>query len=166
MKRATVDMRVAQLTVDPYTKLPLLVLTDLDGVQSLPIWIGKTEATAIQTELDQIELSRPVAHDVLKQVLTELGATVTAVELDDLRAGTYYAKIHLRSDERTVKVDARPSDAIALALRCRAPIRVRRAVLERAQRADAATPEPTAAELAATEMLARLPDENFGKWKM
>jgi bifunctional DNase/RNase len=164
VKRATVDMRVAQLTVDPLTKLPLLVLTD--GEQSLPIWIGKSEAAAIQTELDQIELSRPVAHDVLKQVLTELGATVTLVELDDLRAGTYYAKIHVCDGERTVKVDARPSDAIALALRCRAPIRVRRAVLERAQRADAATPEPTAAELAATEMLARLPDENFGKWKM
>jgi bifunctional DNase/RNase len=163
-------MRVRELTVDPHTRLPLLVLTDETGDQSLPLWIGAPEAHAIQTELSSIELDRPVAHDLLKQILVGVGARVSHVEVDDVRDHVYYATIYLQrggkapARERILKVDSRPSDAIALALRCRAPIRVRASVLQRAR--GEAPPANRSQGPDTAALLAALPDAEFGKWKM
>jgi bifunctional DNase/RNase len=169
----TIDMRVAQLTIDPMTRLPLVILKDERGDEALPIWIGLIEANAIATELEQIELERPVAHDLMKDILGAAGLTLESIEVDDVKENTFYASIYLSRGARSrrIKVDSRPSDAIALALRCDAPIRVRRRVLERARRVDLGA-KPVACEtegaeaLALAELLAGMPDEDFGKWKM
>jgi bifunctional DNase/RNase len=123
-------MNVGGLTVDPVTKTPIVVLRDADNKLNLPIWIGLLEATAMATELEGVKMSRPMTHDLLRSVLTALGATVEAVEVSDLRENTYFALVHLRHGDRTLSIDSRPSDAIALALRTRCPIYVAKAVLE------------------------------------
>ena len=123
-------MSVGGLTVDPVTKTPIVVLRDADNKLNLPIWIGLLEATAMATELEGVKMSRPMTHDLLRSTLTALGATVEAVEVSDLRENTYFALVHLRHGDRSISIDARPSDAIALALRARCPIYVAKAVLE------------------------------------
>ena len=123
-------MSVGGLTVDPVTKTPIVVLRDADNKLNLPIWIGLLEATAMATELEGIKMARPMTHDLLRSTLAALGATVEAVEVNDLRENTYFALVHLRHGDRSLMIDARPSDAIALALRTRCPIYVAKAVLE------------------------------------
>lgn len=123
-------MSVGGLTVDPVTKTPIVVLRDSENKLNLPIWIGILEATAMATELEGIKMSRPMTHDLLRSALAALGATVEAVEVNDLRENTYFALVHLRQGDRTLTIDSRPSDAIALALRERCPIYVAKAVLE------------------------------------
>jgi bifunctional DNase/RNase len=123
-------MSVGGLTVDPVTKTPIVVLRDSENKLNLPIWIGILEATAMATELEGIKMSRPMTHDLLRSALGALGATVEAVEVNDLRENTYFALVHLRQGDRTLTIDSRPSDAIALALRTRCPIYVAKAVLE------------------------------------
>jgi len=124
-------MTVGALTLDPTTKSPIVVLKDPDNKISLPIWIGLLEATSMATELDGIKPQRPMTHDLLRNLLGELGATVDAIELTELRDNTYFAQIQLRTrDGKNVHVDARPSDAISLALRTKSPIYVAKKVLE------------------------------------
>ena len=123
-------MSVGGLTVDPVTKTPIVVLRDADNKLNLPIWIGLLEATAMATELEGVKMSRPMTHDLLRIVLTALEATVEAVEVNDLRENTYFAVIHIRLNDRRLAIDARPSDAISLALRTKSPIYVARKVLE------------------------------------
>jgi bifunctional DNase/RNase len=180
------EMQVSKLSVDPLTRLPILILKEARGETCLPIWIGLLEASAIASELEQIALERPMTHDLLKSVIAGYGGQVDSVEVTDVRDNTYFACIHLsrkgRTGKKTLSVDARPSDAIALALRCGAPIRVARQVIERGRKidltrlSDDATPSSRdpgpgfvveAADPAAlAEFLASLPDEDFGKWKM
>jgi len=123
-------MSVGGLTVDPVTKTPIVVLRDADNKLNLPIWIGLLEATAMATEIEGIKMARPMTHDLLRSTLAALGATVESVEVNDLRENTYFALVHLRHGDRSLMIDARPSDAIALALRTRCPIYVAKAVLE------------------------------------
>ena len=124
-------MTVGALTLDPTTKSPIVVLKDPDNKISLPIWIGLLEATSMATELEGIKPQRPMTHDLLRNLLGELGATVDAIELTELRDNTYFAQIQLRTrDGKNVHVDARPSDAISLALRTKSPIYVAKKVLE------------------------------------
>jgi len=123
-------MSVGGLTVDPVTKTPIVVLRDSDNKLNLPIWIGLLEATAMATEIEGIKMARPMTHDLLRSTLAALGATVESVEVNDLRENTYFALVHLRHGDRSLMIDARPSDAIALALRTRCPIYVAKAVLE------------------------------------
>jgi bifunctional DNase/RNase len=193
------DMKVKRLTVDPLTNLPVLILTDESGGTSVPITIGVIEASAIASELAQIELQRPQAHDLMKSILGECGARVVRVELRDVRRATFYASIFLerpgeapRATRRAgavqpipvptsvIEIDARPSDAIALALRTGAPIRVSRKVIEKSQPlldpdvvACGGEPTDEAAPAGGPEddglglpLLESLPDEDFGKWKM
>jgi uncharacterized protein len=151
-----IDMTVSQLTVDPHTNMPLIILKDEAGAQALPIWIGLIEASAIASELEKIALERPMTHDLMRNLLGECGATVDRVEVTDVRDNTFYALIHLSVGERQLAVDSRPSDAIALALRTGARIRVARKVLEHAQ----------AMDLSTLEILEGISDDEFGKWKM
>jgi bifunctional DNase/RNase len=123
-------MTVGGLTLDPVTKTPIVILRDPDNKLNLPIWIGLLEATAMATELEGIKMARPMTHDLLRGILGELGASVEWVEVTDLRENTYFALIYLRVDGKQVTVDARPSDAISLALRTKSPIYVAKKVLE------------------------------------
>jgi bifunctional DNase/RNase len=123
-------MMVGGIALDPSTKMPIVVLKDPDNKLNLSIWVGPLEATAIATEHEGIRPPRPMTHDLLRNVLTEFSATVESVEITELRESTYFARIQLRTREgKTVEIDSRPSDAIALALRAKSPIYVAKQVL-------------------------------------
>ena len=126
----SIQMSVGGLTLDPVTKAPIVILQDRDNKLNLPIWIGLLEATAMATELEGIKMSRPMTHDLLRNLLSELGATVECVQITDLKDNTYFAAIHLRVNGDLRIVDSRPSDAISLALRTKSPIYVDKRVIE------------------------------------
>jgi bifunctional DNase/RNase len=126
----SIQMAVGGLTLDPVTKTPIVILKDMDNKINLPIWIGLLEATAMATELEGIKMARPMTHDLLRNILGELGGSVNSVEITELKENTYYALIYLNIGGRELTVDSRPSDAIALALRTKSPIYVAKAVLE------------------------------------
>ena len=129
-KDESIQMAVGGLTLDPVTKTPIVILKDGDNKLNLPIWIGLLEATAMATELEGIKMARPMTHDLIKNILTEMGGAIDSVQITDLKDNTYYALIHLNIAGREVAIDSRPSDAIALALRTKSPIYVAKAVLE------------------------------------
>jgi hypothetical protein len=126
----SIQMNVGGLTLDPVTKAPIVILQDRDNKLNLPIWIGLLEATAMATELEGIKMSRPMTHDLLRNLLKELGATVECVQITDLKDNTYFAAIHLRINGDLRLIDSRPSDAISLALRTKSPIYVDKRVIE------------------------------------
>jgi len=126
----TIQMTVGGLTLDPVTKTPIVILKDGENKLNLPIWIGLLEATAMATELEGIKMARPMTHDLLRSVLAEMGGSVEAVEITELKENTYYAQIYLNAAGRQLSIDSRPSDAIALALRTKSPIYVAKEVLE------------------------------------
>ena len=124
-------MMVGGLTLDPTTKMPIVVLKDPDNKLNLPIWIGPLEAASMATELEGIRPARPMTHDLVRNLLGDLGATVEAVEITELRENTYFARIEVKTREgAAVMIDSRPSDAISIALRTKSPIYVAKAVLE------------------------------------
>jgi bifunctional DNase/RNase len=126
----TIQMSVGGLTLDPVTKTPIVILKDTDNKLNLPIWIGLLEATAMATEIEGIKMARPMTHDLMKNILGEVGCSVESVEITELKENTYYALVHINVAGRDLVVDSRPSDAIALALRTKSPIYVAKAVLE------------------------------------
>jgi bifunctional DNase/RNase len=124
-------MVVGGLTLDPNTKMPIVILKDPDNKLNLPIWVGPLEAASMATEIEGIRPQRPMTHDLLRNVMGELGATVEAIEITELRENTYYARIELKTREGgPLLIDSRPSDAIAVALRTKSPIYVAKQVLE------------------------------------
>ena len=129
-KDDSIQMAVGGLTLDPVTKTPIVILKDMDNKLNLPIWIGLLEATAMATELEGIKMARPMTHDLLKNILAEMGGSVKSIEITELKENTYYASIYLSVAGRELTIDSRPSDAIALALRTKSPIYVAKAVLE------------------------------------
>ncbi len=163
-----VEMKVAALALDPLTNMPILLLKDLEERTTIPIWIGLVEASAVATRLQEVKLARPMTHDLVHILLHELGAEVMHVEIVDLRDNTYYAKLLIKHGSRVLELDARPSDAIALALRADCSIYVEDHVIEKAARFDLRTDE-AGVSVQGDEMqdlLCALPDETFGKWKM
>ena len=163
MKSKMVEMTVFQLTVDPFTNMPIIILRDRDGQRVLPIWVGVFEANAIALQIENVETPRPMTHDLLKNVIDDLNARVERVVVSDLKENTFYATIHMRANEHDVLVDARPSDAIALALRTRSPIFVEESVIQSA-RAVESTKETDVARL--QKWLEGLSEEELGKYKM
>ncbi len=129
-KDDSIQMAVGGLTLDPVTKTPIVILKDMDNKLNLPIWIGLLEATAMATELEGIKMARPMTHDLLRNILNEMGGSVVSVEITELKENTYYALIYLTVAGRELTIDSRPSDAIALALRTKSPIYVAKRVLE------------------------------------
>lgn len=131
-----VHVRIASLAMDPTTTQPVIVLKPLVETPGqgrlLPIWIGHPEATAILLALEGAEPPRPLSHDLMRGLLEALCAYVERVEITRVDAGTFFAAITVRAEERTVVVDARPSDSIALAIRMNAPIFVAEEVLAEA----------------------------------
>jgi bifunctional DNase/RNase len=126
----SIQMSVGGLTLDPVTKTPIVILKDSENKLNLPIWIGLLEATAMATEIEGIKMARPMTHDLLKNILGEVGCAVESVEITELKENTYYALVRLTIGGRQLLIDSRPSDAIALALRTKSPIFVAKAVLE------------------------------------
>ncbi len=116
------EMRIYGVSFDLVGKQPIVLLKTSEGNRFLPIWIGHPEAAAILMKLQGNESPRPMTHDLFAQVLDELDARVLRISVTDLRESTYYARITLQRDGETIEVDSRPSDAIALAVRCDAPI--------------------------------------------
>lgn len=117
------QMQIHGVNLDMLTNQPVIILKDMDAKKYLPIWIGQFEATAILMELQGIESARPLTHDLLKTVVSNLDATLEKVVIDDIEDGTFYAKLYFTKNGKALpQIDARPSDAIALAVRMKAPI--------------------------------------------
>jgi bifunctional DNase/RNase len=131
-----IEMSIKGLMVDPVTNMPIVILRDQQGQKVLPIWVGMFEANAIALQIENISTPRPMTHDLLRNVIEDLKATVLKVVVCDLQDNTFYALIYLSLGGDTVAIDARPSDAIALALRTRAKIFVEEAVIENAKTVD------------------------------
>lgn len=128
-----VEMFVVGLVLDPVSNAPIVVLKDSSGDKCLPIWIGVPEATSIASALKKVEVVRPMTHDLLRHVIDELGAKVTRILIHSLAENTFFAAVEIVIGEQVKSVDARPSDAIAIAVRVRAPIIVAQEVLDAAQ---------------------------------
>jgi len=166
-----IEMRVGGLTLDPVTKTPIVILKDTDNKLNLPIWVGLMEATAMATELEGIKMARPMTHDLLRAVVDTLGGVVEAIEVIDLKDSTYYAVIYLEVGGRKVSVDARPSDAISLALRSKSPIFVAKKVLEASSNVQQKVEEPQEHNLSNVardkwaEILEKMSPDDF-KYKM
>ncbi len=128
-----VPLTVRELVLDPRSNQPVLLLHDEDGDRVLPVWIGTSEANAIMLELRNVTTPRPMTHDLIRNILEGVDAEVVRVVIHDVRQSTYLGQIVLEVEESEVIVDSRPSDAIALALRVKAPIFASTKVLNRAQ---------------------------------
>src|SRR3989337_2756143 len=124
-----VEMKVTGLTVDPFSNAPVLLLKDTSNTHTLPIWIGILEASAIASVLEKLKFSRPMTHDLMADFLSSMNVRLIKVEVNDMRDNVYYATIHMEKGRHSYTVDARPSDAIALALRTGSPIFVDEEVL-------------------------------------
>ena len=118
----TVETKIKTVMVDPNTQAPVVVLESVADQRLLPIWIDVAEARAIALELEQVKTPRPLTHDLMRNILNRIGATLERAVITDLRNNTYYAILYLRLKGQELQVDARPSDAIALALRMKAPV--------------------------------------------
>ncbi len=165
-----IPMNISTVTVDPISNSPIVILKEINGDKILPIWIGIMEATAIASELENIKFSRPMTHDLLKNIIDTLDVKVTKVEVCDLKDNTYYALIHiLTSDGKEYAIDARPSDALALSLRTNAPIFVKEEViLKSAKLTDNESEAMDESEKGKKwkKILESLKPEDFGKYKM
>jgi bifunctional DNase/RNase len=117
-----IEVRVAHLGLDRSTNTPVVILQEKDGERVLPIWIGPAEASAIAMELAGVKFSRPLTHDLVKQVIVGLGGELNRVIITRVEENTYYAELQIHRNDHVVQVDARPSDSIAVALRLDAPI--------------------------------------------
>lgn len=159
-----IEMTIKGLLVDPVTNMPIIILRDKDGQRILPIWVGVFEANAIALQIENIATPRPMTHDLLKNVISDLKATVQRIVICDLKGNTFYALIYLALNGDMVAVDARPSDAIALALRTRAPIFAEDDVIDNAKTVDL-SPEKSDTERL-QKWLESLDPEELGKYKM
>ncbi|MBI4209106.1 MAG: bifunctional nuclease family protein [Deltaproteobacteria bacterium] len=164
------EMRVSILTIDPFTHTPIVILKDLEGKNAVPIWIGIMEASAIATELEKIRLSRPMTHDLFKNVLDSTSVRLEKIVLTDLKDNTYYASLYLNREQKEVVIDSRPSDAIALALRSGSPIYVDEKVIAKSQKIDLQQRVQGESEEEMKkrweEFLESMNPEDFGKYKM
>ena len=131
-----IEMTIKGLMVDPITNTPIVILKDKDGDRVLPIWVGVFEANAIALQIENIATPRPMTHDLLRNVISDLDGRVDRIVVSDLKDNTFFALIHLTVRGEGVAIDARPSDAIALALRTRAPILVEESVIDNAKTVD------------------------------
>jgi bifunctional DNase/RNase len=159
-----IEMTIKGLMVDPITNTPIVLLRDKDGQRVLPIWVGMFEANAIALQIENVATPRPMTHDLLRNVIQDLRASVEKIVVSDLQENTFYALIYLIVDGDSIAVDARPSDAIALALRTKAPIFVEEKVIENAKPLDATADKGDAERL--HKWLESLDPDDLGKYKM
>jgi bifunctional DNase/RNase len=137
-----VEVKIRALMMDPNSGTPIVILKDIDSDTMLPIWVGAYEANAIALEIEKIAPQRPMTHDLLRNLITELGAVVDRVVVTELKDNTFYAVIEMHSqDGNLISMDSRPSDAIALALRADCPIFVETDVIKASQSSSQDTEE-------------------------
>lgn len=159
-----IEVKIRGLMMDPSTKMPIVVLHDLAGEIVLPIWVGLLEANAIALEIEKATMQRPMTHDLLRTVISGLNGRVTRVVVAALRSDTFFATIWMEQGGEPIALDARPSDAIALALRCDCPIFVNQSVMEQAR--TAAHNSSGIPEDQLKNWLENLNDDELGDYKM
>ena len=159
-----IEMNIKGLMVDPITNMPIIILRDKDGQRVLPIWVGVFEANAIALQMENVTTPRPMTHDLLKNVISDLKADIQKIVVSDLRENTFYALIYLMVNGEPVAIDARPSDAIALALRAQAPIFVEDRVIDHAKTVDFVPDKENSERL--QKWLESLDPETMGRYKM
>jgi len=164
------EMKVSGLTIDPFTNVPIVILKDADEKNVLPVWIGVLEASAIASELEKIQFSRPMTHDLMKEILKNVNVKVKKVEVNDLKDNIYYATMYMTTSAGDFTIDARPSDAIAMALRTSSPIFVDSKVLDKSKNIDFTGGDDKKKKGKGSKGLAELLEElspgDFGKYKM
>ena len=159
-----IEMNIKGLMLDPTTKMPIVILRDNKGDNVLPIWVGSPEANAIALQIENVATPRPMTHDLLRNVIQDLKGEVQKIVVCDLKENTFYAMICLLVNEEVAAIDARPSDAIALAVRVKAPIFVEETVMSEAKKADLGPEKVDQEQLG--EWLESLDPEDLGKYKM
>lgn len=152
------------VVLDPTSNSPIIILKDEFTNRILPIWVGIFEANAIAMKLEGVSTPRPMTHDLLKNVIEKMGAKVERIVVDDLKDGTFYGKIYIKKGEDTLKIDSRPSDAIALAVRVGAPIFVEEKVFKEASIVGTTEGLPDGEDL--KDWLENLSPDDLGKYKM
>ena len=159
-----VEVQIRGLMMDPVTNMPIIVLKDVASDMVLPIWVGMFEANAIALELEKTATPRPMTHDLLQNVTRGLNAEVTRVVVSELREDTFHAIVWMKQAGDVVAVDARPSDAIAMALRWDCPIYVSREVMERSKQHYGGAQSTNADDV--RRWLEGLNDDEMGRYKM
>jgi hypothetical protein len=160
-----IEVRIRGLMMDPATNMPIVVLKDPSSDAVMPIWVGIFEANAIAIELEKLAAPRPMTHDLTRNLIHHLNARLERVVITEIREDTFFAVLWLRQGQDPVMVDARPSDAIALALRFDCPIYVAEQVLESARLTTSTTAEGQSGEHL-RGWLEGLNDEDLGRYKM
>ena len=160
-----IEVRIRGLMMDPSTNMPIVVLKDVASETVMPIWVGIFEANAIAIEIEKLSAPRPMTHDLMRNVIGYLNGSLERIVITEIKDDTFHAVLWIHQGDETVTVDARPSDAIALALRSDCPIYVSEQVLQTAKLNTTGPPEgPTAEQLRA--WLEGLNDEDLGRYKM
>ncbi|PYV19391.1 MAG: hypothetical protein DMG07_02010 [Acidobacteria bacterium] len=162
-----IEFKIKGLMMDPLTNSPIVVLQDTTSDTLLPIWVGIFEANAIALQIEKVDTPRPMTHDLMKGLLAHLGAEVMKIVVTELKDNTFYALIFLKVAGKTITVDSRPSDAIALALRTESPIFVTDDVISKSSSTSstAFTGERSSPE-DIKQWLENLSPEDLGKYKM
>ena len=162
------EVNIASMAIDPTSNTPIIILKSIKGDQAVPIWIGLLEATSIASALRDIKFDRPMTHDLFKNFVDNLEMAVSKVEVCDLKDNTFYARIYFVSKDKSFDMDARPSDAIAIALRFGAPIYVDDKIFDKSQMLESDYEVLNKSEDGKkwAEYLENLNPEDFGKYKV
>ena len=159
-----IEVRIRGLMMDPATNMPIIMLKDVNSDAVIPIWVGIFEANAIASEIEKIATPRPMTHDLARNLMRYLNAELERIVITEIKSDTFYAALWLKHGEEPMVVDARPSDAIALALRADCPIYVSEQVMQSAKLNPSAQEGPSAEQLRG--WLEGLNDEDLGRYKM
>ena len=159
-----IEMTIKGLMVDPITNMPIIVLREVEGQRVLPIWVGVFEANAIALQVENVQTPRPMTHDLLRSVITELGGQLERIVVCELKENTFYAALHVDCARGPLTIDARPSDAIALALRFGSRIFVEDGVIQSARSIETSRENVDIGRL--QKWLESLSDDDLGKYKM
>jgi bifunctional DNase/RNase len=166
MEKELLEVKVMGIVVDPKASNPVVVLVDLAGQKALPIWIGVFEAEAISRALEDVVTLRPMTHDLMKQILDTFQVSLTRVVINDLKENTFYANLYLNVDGRELILDSRPSDAIALAVRVKAPIFIAESVIEATKQSGLFASNLLEEQDELKSIIENMKPEDFGKFKM
>jgi hypothetical protein len=162
------EVNIASMAIDPTSNTPIIILKSVKGDQAVPIWIGLLEATSIASALRDVKFDRPMTHDLFKNFIDNMEMVVSKVEVCDIKDNTFYARIYFVSEDKSFDMDARPSDAIAIALRFGAPIYVDDKIFEKSQMVEGDFEVLNKSEDGKkwAEYLENLSPEDFGKYKV
>jgi len=166
MGRELIEVKVKGIVVDHKANNPVVVLVDVGGQKALPIWIGVFEAEAISRGLEDVVTLRPMTHDLMKQILDTFQVSLDRVVINDLKGNTFYANLHLNVEGKQLVVDSRPSDAIALAVRVKAPIFVSETVVKATEQMGLLVANLLEDKDELGDIIDTMKPEDFGKYKM